>query len=261
MKRIAFFSDLHAGSLYSVTPDEVQLEVNGTGGAARYTPNARQKKLREFWLQSLDEIGKVDACVCLGDMTDGSMIKSRGFELWTPSIHQQMRTAVDLLKEVKTKTYLGVDGSPYHAGSNPSWDLGVIDALGGTFGTDLVLNVEGKRLHLLHWTGFSKSAAGLHTSASSENVWQAANQKFYGDFDMTLRGHKHVFDRTVDLYGDKITVPGWKLRDPFMVRGGLSGTPPQVGYVVLTFRYGYDIDVCKHIWVGTPGDHFSEVYL
>ena len=259
--RVLFISDLHSGSLYSVCHPEIALEVNRAGGPAVYEANARQRKLREFWEIMLDEVGRVDACVVLGDSTDGSMIRSRGYELWTPNIHQQISCAVDLLKEVRTPAYLGVDGSPYHTGQNPSWDLAVIDALDGRFGTDLALNVEDKRLHLLHWTGFSRSAAGQHTSSSNENIWSAANEPYYGHFDMTVRGHKHIFDRTVDLYGDKVTVPGWKLRDPFMQRGGLSGQPPQVGYVLMTFRHGMDIDLQKHVWVGTKEDHFEEVYL
>lgn len=261
MKRIAVFTDLHAGSHYSLMPEEVRLEVSREGGAAIITPNARQKKIRKYWEQSIDEIGPVDACLVLGDSTDGSNIKSRGYELWTSSIHQQIKTAADLLSEIRTSCYLGVDGSPYHVGSNPSWDLGVIDALGGKFGTDLVLNVEGKRIHLAHHTPFSRSAASQHTGAGGENIWAAANEKFYGRFDLRLRGHKHVYERTTDLYGDVIKVPCWKLADDFMTRGGLSSQPPQIGYLLLTLRAGEDIDISKHVWVGEREDRFTEIYL
>lgn len=261
MTRIVCIADLHTGSHYSLMPAEVKLEVCSSGGTGVVTPNARQKKLLQFWEQSLDEIGRVDACVCLGDMTDGSMIRSRGYELWAPSIHQQIRTAADLLGMIRTSRYYGVDGSPYHAGSNPSWDLLVMDELCGEFGTDLVVNTDGHRIHCAHHTPVTRSAASQHSGAAAENVWCAANAPYYGEFSLRLRGHKHVFERTTDIYGDVVKVPCWKIADDYMRRGGLSWQPPQVGYVLLDVRPGHEIEVSKHVWVGTREDRFTEVYL
>ena len=82
----------------------------------------------------VDDVGKVDAVINLGDTCDGTNRKSSGTGLWTTDINLQMEVAKDLLSMVKTNKYVGVQGSYYHVGDNLSSDRSIINGLGGTFG-------------------------------------------------------------------------------------------------------------------------------
>jgi calcineurin-like phosphoesterase family protein len=264
VKRILVVSDLHVGSTVAVMPDEVYVEKTNQDESAIFTPNAAQKILWRNWCDMVDEVGRVDGLFVLGDCIDGPNVKTMGAGTWTTDIHLQRREAIGLLKMVKyrsPKGIFGVDGSPYHRGANPTWDGDVIRALGGDFDTWQTVNMEGKRIHLCHWTGFSKSMAGQETSVSTEQMWVSANERWYGRFDLLLRGHIHQHRNRPSLYGHTLVAPGWKLLDNHMKTGGLRGQPPQCGYWLLTLKEGHDISIENHIWVAPMRHLIREVYL
>lgn len=261
--RILILSDLHVGSTVAVMPDEVYADKTPTADAQVYHPNAQQKVINSWYEQMLDEVGKVDALFVLGDCIEGPNTKEWGLGTWTTDINVQREAAKDLLSmvKVKPKNIFGVDGSPYHAGANPTWDGDVIRGLGGTFDTDLTLSIEGMRMHLLHWTGFSKSLAGQSTSRSGARVWAAVNADWYGKFDYLISGHVHQHAYDEDIFCKSITAPCWKLRDKWMRKQGMRGQPPQSGYYLMTLREGHEPELRKHIWVAPREYLVREVTL
>ncbi len=256
MKRILIVSDLHVGSNVAIMPDEVWIEKNDQPRANVITANEVQKALYQAWQEMVDRVGRVSACFVLGDSCDGSNIKSRGFELWTSNIHQQCKTAADLLSMVKTNKYYGVQGSYYHVGENTSSDLAIIDMLHGTFGTDLVVNIAGKRIHLCHEIGVSTSPVSKATALQSEIVSAELNQ-YYGKFDLLLRGHRHEYREVRDHRGHIAICPAWKVRDAYAAKKGLK-LSPHIGYLVLNIQ-GSDMWLEPHL-VPVKAEHlFKEV--
>lgn len=260
MKKVLVVSDLHAGSNVSVMPDEVYVEHKDHTKANVIQANPLQKVLYAKWVEMCSEVGKVNACYCLGDLVDGPNIKSRGFELWTSNLHQQVETAHELLSMVKTSKYYGVQGSYYHTGENTSSDLAVIDKLHGTFGTDLVVQAEGHRMHLCHEISYSSSPMTRATAPYGELVGSSRYDKWYGEFDLLLRGHLHRFLYLYDTDGRIALCPGWKVRDAFVSKKGLKGGPSHIGYLVLHISKD-NIFVEPHCWVPHKEHLFREVEM
>ena len=249
-RKVLVVTDLHAGSKYSVMPDEVYVEGGDTPNQQnKICSNRLQKVLYKEWRKMCDEVGKVDACITLGDNIDGPNYKSRGFELWTPSLHQQVKTAADLLSEIRCPKfgYFGVQGSGYHVSENCSADLGVIDCLGGTFGTDLTLDFLDKRIHCSHVIAPSSSPVSKATAPQAEIMWSVINVDLFGELDLILRGHRHEYIELINSKGHFIAVPGWKTRDAFLAKMGLKAAGNEIGYVVLEIENGKDIKVDSHI--------------
>jgi predicted phosphodiesterase len=235
MKRILVVSDLHVGSNVAIMPEEVIIEPSDVERAQRISANSIQKVLYKEWQEMIDNVGKVDACFVMGDSCDGANQKSRGFELWTPNLHQQVSTAADLLGMIRTNKYFGVQGSFYHVGENTSSDLAVIESLEKCkteFGTDLCVEIDGCRYHLCHEVGFSQSPVGKGTALQSELVAARLYEKTLGIFDMLVRGHRHERYYTKTELGAIVVAPCWKVRDAFAAKKGLK-FKSDLGYVLL----------------------------
>ena len=249
-RKVLVVTDLHAGSKFSVMPDEVWVEGGDTPDQQNcICSNGLQKILYKEWRKMCDEVGKVDSCITLGDNIDGPNYKSRGFELWTPSLHQQVKTAADLLSEVKCPYYgyFGVQGSGYHVSENSSADLGVIDCLRGQFGTDLTLDFLDKRIHCSHVIAPSSSPVSKATAPQAEIMWSVINVDLFGKLDLILRGHRHEYIELINSKGHFIAVPGWKTRDAFLTKMGLKAAGHEIGYTVLEIENGKDIHVDTHV--------------
>jgi predicted phosphodiesterase len=261
MKKVLVVSDLHVGSNVALMPDEVIIEPSDKQRAQRIESNEVQKGLYKNWLEMISDVGRVDACFVLGDSCDGSNQKSRGFELWTSNLHQQVSTAADLLGMIRTSNYYGVQGSFYHVSENTSSDLAVIESLEKCkkqFGTDLVVNIGGKRMHLAHEISFSTSPVSKFTALQRELTNSALYKQFFGTFDLILRGHIHESRMIQDVQGMVVTAPCWKMRDSYMAKKGLSSAP-QIGFILLNI--GDEIDVEINRFPYSSEKLFKEVSL
>lgn len=251
MQRILLLSDMHIGSIVSVMPEEVWIEERNENRSNVVKANRIQRELYKRW-EKMGDVARFDKCLVLGDSVDGPNVHSVGFELWTTNLHQQVSTADDLLSMVKVrgKEYYGVQGSFYHVRENTSSDLAVMDGVGGTFDTDLVVEVEGVRIHLNHFISWSGSATSKATAPQGELVAAAMNDKYMGEFDLLVRGHRHEFLDLRNRFGHIICLPAWKARDAFQTKNGLKSTVNDTGFSVLEIR-GNDIDVEHYVWTPT----------
>ncbi len=228
-------SDLHVGSKHAIMPPEVIIESDDEAIRQRIEQNPIQEVIWEKWLEATEQ--KYHACYNLGDSCEGTNPKSKGFDLWTTDVSQQSSTAADVLSMVKTRRYYGVQGSFYHVGENTSSDLAVIKTLQkrnhAVFGTDLVVNLLGHRMHLNHVIAPASSSVGKSTSSTAELASAAQYDKFFGKFDYCLRGHVHQIMNLSNINGRIAVCPCWKGRDSFQKKGGLRFGPPVLGWLVL----------------------------
>jgi predicted phosphodiesterase len=261
MKRILVVSDMHIGSNVAVMPLEVVVEPSDVQRAQRIEANILQKSLFKNWQTMCDDAGRIDACFVLGDSCDGSNIKSRGFELWTSNLHQQVTTACDLLSMIRTNRYYGIQGSYYHVSENTSSDLAVMSSLEKCkteFGTDLAVTIDGHRMHLAHEISFSQSPVSKFTSLQRELINSNLYKEFFGKFELILRGHIHEGRMINDALGLVAVCPCWKLRDSYAAKKGLT-IAPQIGYLLLNI--GDEIDVEIHRFPYSNEKLFKEVSI
>lgn len=223
--------DLHVGSNVSVMPDEVTIDDGPK--KRRITSNAIQKYIFSKWKDMVSSVGKVDACIVLGDSIEGSNYKSKGLGLWTSDMEVQINTATALLSMIKTKKYVGVQGSYYHVGDNVSSDMAVINNLGGTFGDELCINTGKHRIHLSHQVGVSSSATAYRpTPIAREMMLATINKEEYGKYDIILRGHAHYYVEVRFGSSKGVICPCWKGRDEYVARKTLAFLP-HLGYILI----------------------------
>lgn len=233
-KRALIVSDLHIGSIYSLMPEEVILDQPNSPKPLTITPSKRQQILLNEWDCMIDTIGKVDTCYVLGDCTDGTNYKSSGLGCWTTDLNIQIREACNLLGRIKTNKYVVVQGSGYHVQENMSCDALVANELNAPFGTELIANLNGYRIHLAHEIGYSTSPTSKATALQAEIANAVLNQDYYGKFDLIVRGHRHENMDLKTPWGHIIVVPGWKTRDEYAAKKGFKCGPGFIGYGLVT---------------------------
>jgi predicted phosphodiesterase len=255
-KKILVVGDMHIGKRVSLMPDEVFIDC--AERKMRIESNDIQKKIYRKWEEMVDYVGKVDAVINLGDTCDGTNRKSQGTGLWTTDINLQMEVAKDLLSMVKSTRYVGVQGSYYHVGDNLSSDKSVIEGLGGQFGDELAVVVEGKRIHVCHDIGVSSSGYAYRTTPIAQQMMVSALNPEYKNFSAIIRGHAHYYVRVSFANTTGVICPCWAGRDEFVARRSLAWNP-HMGFVILTV--GDTVDVEPHIFTLKGKDLVKEVNI
>lgn len=220
MKEFVIISDLHAGSKFAgcVVPH-----------------NNVQKAIKKIWNEMLDELSThtLTAGINLGDNCDGTDRHGQGEYNDTNNILEQVDIATTLLEQIPTNKWFVVQGSPYHTSQNVSSDALVARALGAEFGEELVINIDGKRIHCSHMVGVSMASPAYRTTPIAREMMLAAiNEKEYGKYQGIFRGHAHYF--CMVRFGGSMGVinPCWKGRDAFASRRTLA-MMPHIGYCIL----------------------------
>ncbi len=230
-KRLLIVSDLHVGSNYAIRPLHVDIERNQATYKMPIGASTTQKIFYKRWEQMCDDIGRIDAVIVNGDLCDGLNPKGKGKGIWTSDIRQQVNGAVSLLEMIKTRSYYVTQGSYYHTGENISTDELVAMCLGGTFGTELFITVEGVRLHAMHAVGTTRSGIRGRTAGIMSEVDGAINgENYFGNIDVLLRGHTHYYCQVSTEGKTGVITPCWKGRDEFAATRTLHFRPNH-GYV------------------------------
>lgn len=223
MVKTIVVGDLHCGSKFGISSEP---------------KNNIQKVLKSEW----DNItGKYDVGILLGDACEGRDRHGSGEYNTTNNITEQIADAATLLNQLKVKKWYAVQGSPYHTDQNVSSDRLVADKIGANFGEELVVNVDGTRIHCSHAVGVSMSATAYRpTPIAREMMLNAINVAEYGKFDIILRGHAHYFCMVRFGGSAGVICPCWKGRDAFAARRTLAMLPH-----------------CGHIEILVDKDHFD----
>jgi len=243
MKEYLVISDLHCGSKYAITTGK---------------QNSIQKAIQKIWDKMLDDLStrKIEGGINLGDSTEGTDYHGAGKDNQTNDKLEQIHMARDLLEPL-TKKWFVVGGSKYHVGSNLCDDALLADMLGGIYGNELVINIDGKRVHCAHKVGVSTISAYRTTAIAREMMIGTINEKEYGKFDCILRGHTHYMVKVQFGGSQGVICPCMKGRDAFAQNLSLS-LLPHLGYCILKVD-GKRLDVEPHVWTLKGKDLIQEV--
>ena len=258
MERLLIVGDMHVGKKQAIMPDEVCIDTEELKRTISASP--LQKRIFGKWEEMVDEVGKVDAVLTMGDICDGFNYRSHGTGLWTSDINLQVTVATELLSMIKTNKYLGVQGSFYHVGDNMSSDRSVVDHFGGVFGDELSINISKSRIHASHFVGVSSSGTAYRTTPIAREMMLAKiNSDDYGDFDLILRGHAHYYVQAAFTRSKGVICPCWCGRDEFVARQTLAFNP-HLGYVLVNVD-GNDLSIDPHVFTLKNKELIKEVVV
>lgn len=191
---IAFFGDIHAGSVGAVFPPDFT-----TKDGNAITLNKAQSALYEYWqdaLQTCDEFG-VDTIMLVGDLIQGGNRKENGAGCLPVALDEQVEAAKQLLSTLCAgRTVLSVRGTPYHSSLDMDAERQVAKAVGAKK-HDWVINgkIEGtsRTMNVAH--GTSGAFVYRETAASREILFfdEAFAHGKLDQYDLIVRGHNHIF--------------------------------------------------------------------
>jgi predicted phosphodiesterase len=236
---------MHCGSKYAITTGK---------------PNSIQRAIKKIWDGMIEDLETrtLAGAINLGDSTEGTDYHGQGKDNDSNDKLYQINMAQELCDEIPVKKWFVVNGSGYHVGKNLSDDEMLADKLGAVFGNELVVNIDGARVHCSHKVGVSMSATAYRpTPLAREMMLSVINQAEYGKFDVILRGHAHYYCE-VRFGGSRgLICPCFKGRDSFAQERSLAMLPHN-GYILLKVDRG-NITTEPHIFTLKGANLIKEV--
>lgn len=235
-KKILFLSDLHCGAKSGLTPPEYF--VNNYDRKWREI----QEESWEFFSETINNIGYVDAVVVNGDAIDGKGSKSGGTELITTDLFKQVDITKRCLEEVVSNKYYFTYGTRYHVGSNgDDFEVLLADKFDSTINSHLWLDVNCCVFDIKHKISGTSVLPSRPSGLIKEFQWNREWVSIHGEpkGDVFIRGHVHSLISVTDhnnFLG--MTLPALQVADTKFGSRECSGTV-NFGFVLFEVPNNY----------------------
>lgn len=184
MRKVLFIADTHCGNVAGLAP-----------------PGYRCDKLRDlqeqfysWFVAERNKYGPYDACVALGDLTDGEGKKGT-LDTFETDIKRQQEAAALIIADcgVPADKIFIVRGTPFHTNGALEYEDRVAEIVGCSIKDVQKIEVEGWKIHGKHVSGRSDIPYGQGTPLLKE-LTRLEAQAFRDDADapdVIARGHVH----------------------------------------------------------------------
>lgn len=242
-RSIAFFSDIHVGSVYAPWPDSPVYSPQK--GNLSKSMNPGQRQLLKNWKEAMGVCNEfaVDTVCFLGDTIQGCNPKEGGRDCVTPDMEIQKDATEILLEDlVRDRIIHVLSGTLYHESidSRIHKDLNTRFqkyAKASTYHgpiANLKLKGTGKTINLAH----KSTNAMIYTSTimDRERIFlkMAEADGRLPRINYQFRGHLHIYYHLDTPSMHLIQNPGWMSWFPYKDSAGLYGkTQPDIGFVLL----------------------------
>jgi hypothetical protein len=192
-KRVVVVADMHCGHRVGLTPPGSQMAPQNA--ERRKWANA-QKKLWDFYAETIDSLRPIDVLLVNGDCIDGRGSRSGGMELAFPNQQEQCDIAAECINYAKAKTIVMSRGTDYHTGLIEEYEDDIARLVGAKkIGNHEWVNVNGLMFDLKHHVGTSQIPHGRHTAIARDRLWGLlwAERDQAPKGDIFLRSHVHFF--------------------------------------------------------------------
>jgi len=222
MERILILGDMHVGSIFALAPLES-------------IPQDRKNIFHDWvyskWKDLVKQYDNLNYLILVGDIADGSQIKSLGIDALYTDTDVQVREASRLLKMIKVKSQIfGINGSGYHGGEGQGTNIDrrITEEIGGIYkGNIFEFDIKDERIQVSHGGG-GTSIVGLHSYILREIALskQDAQKRKTKAPTILVRGHQHRMFSIQDDAGVYGVLNGcWQYTTPYMVKKSANITP------------------------------------
>jgi hypothetical protein len=228
--KILVVGDTHIGSVYGLAkPNYVPENRN----------NAFLEWIYQAWQDFSEKHKNPNYLITIGDLADGSQVKSLGIDALCTDTDEQVNMAKELLEMItpnnSTKIY-GVNGSGYHGGEGQGTciDRRIIEAIGGEYkGNIFEFEISNEKIQIAHGgTGSLVNPSTYIQREISLSKNDAQKRKTKGP-TILIRGHQHRYYTIQDDSGIYGILNGcWQFLTPFMTKHSANVTP-SIGAIVL----------------------------
>jgi len=182
-KKILVISDLHCGHYSGLTPPDWWSRKQDI-----------QKECWEFYVNTTEKIGYIDALVLNGDGIEGKGSRSGGSELLTADLFEQSKMAEHCIKQVKFGKLFMTYGTPYHTSDGGTdFELGIANRFNGIIKDHLWLDVNGCIFDFKHKIAGSSVLQSRVGALIKEYIWNLEWHNIDGapKSDVFIRSHVH----------------------------------------------------------------------
>ena len=241
-KKILAIADTHTGHIFGLNPPSLWVD------SSFKKVYKMQKEFYEWYINTINRIGRVDILIVNGDCIDGKGRKNEGRELREQRMIEQAYAAAELFKPIKAKHKIMVEGTPYHstAGADlfetiTAKEIGSYPLRGKRF-----VNISGTNINikLRHKIGRSALFHGKHTAlarAKLDNILEY-RKGAEPDCQILLFAHVHYSRMSCDLSKNwwyAMTLPALQIKSEYGQRE-CDGDGITIGVTLIT------IDTSKH---------------
>lgn len=217
MKKIVVISDLHCGHRAGLTPPAYQYVETGAGRRSSYA--ILQKSLWNWFANEAKSLGEIDLLVINGDAIDGKGTKNGGRELITVDRDEQIEMATECIKQFNSKKIIIVEGTPYHTGTDESWEALLAQSLGcalsdtkekaAEYGAHIWFDADGVIFDCRHKVSSSVIPHGRFTAPQRAGLWNVlwAEKGIQPNAQVIIRSHVHYFTAAYTSQKLVITTP------------------------------------------------------
>jgi hypothetical protein len=190
-KTIVIISDLHAGSVFGLTPPEHYEADDARRSMQKEAWNAYHKIVKKWH--------KPDFLCVNGDAIDGSQSKMSGAELTTPDRNIQSEMAEECITMWDAGKILMTYGSAYHVSAGAEdFEYNIAHKVKAEIGGRLNFEIEGVEFDMRHKVGSSGIPHGRGTPLLREMMWNLMKDALDGTYNpdrakmqVVVRSHVH----------------------------------------------------------------------
>lgn len=197
MKRVIVIGDLHCGHATGLTTTDWMHKIQSRSDKSAIKRRNRftelQLQMWRWYTSEIKKLGRIDICMCMGDLIDGAGERSGGTELIVVDKQEQAQIAIECISEIKAKKHVMVYGTPYHTGRASDRENLIAEAFDAKIGSHEWPSVNGVVFDLKHKVGSSTVPHGRGTPIMKEKLWSQLWEQ-NGEqpkSDIILRGHVH----------------------------------------------------------------------
>lgn len=189
--RAVVLSDIHSGDAYGLcNPAQIPKGKKQAKEVA--------KKLFDWYVAKVGEIGRVDAIILPGELIEGSGDKDT-IDLWTTDPEEQADACADLLCMWDCNVFFACYSSAYHDGRTTNTDHMLIRELKARgkqadIKTVQRLIFDEVKVNVMHYVGGSSTPYGFASQLMKAGVTDVVRGagRGYAFADLYLRGHTHT---------------------------------------------------------------------
>lgn len=208
-KIVFLCGDLHCGHECGLTPPDWQVNKESENKHIAHIYEI-QKRMWEFWKNTIKVYGPFDVGIFNGDLIDGRGDRAGSTETLYPDRKVQSDIAVACIKAVNAKKNYIIRGTGYHVSSDgEDWEDVIASQANTEIKDHAFIDVNGTVFDCKHHVGSGSVPHTRNTALARDRLWGQLwhERELTPKSDYLVRSHVHYWQYYEDAMGANMTLP------------------------------------------------------
>jgi len=255
--RVLPTGDLHSGSNVGLTPPPWQYKYISNPKSEEVRRRNKWAKLQkecwDWYIEKLNLLKPIDKAFILGDMIDGSGLRSGGTELIVTDRKEQVAMAIEALEIIEASEMSMVFGTPYHTGEVEDFETDIANHFKCKIGGHEWENVNGCTFDLKHKQSNTKNpATSIWNEIVDNREWVVNGEQPKADVLIRAHTHRFVLLRIEDCIG--LTIPALQA---YGTKFGSRACSRKVQFGLVALDVWPDGEIIEHVHIAKLTEHIT----